>query len=183
MKRILVLLPLLVFSSQAWGEEIMVNNADAKIRNGPGKTYTILWKPRLYTPFEVLAKWTDWYAVRDVENDVGWVHAGSVSKDEGAIVTESIIDVHESADKKSRVVYQAPKNFTFKISEKQEGWLKVSDTDNESGWIEAKGVWTGSHAKAVAPAKKKAEKKKKEAKKQQKPAKEHKHAEKKTSED
>ncbi|MBI3793824.1 MAG: hypothetical protein HY280_03725 [Nitrospinae bacterium] len=145
MKRILVLLPLLVFSSQAWGEEIMVNNADAKIRNGPGKTYTILWKPRLYTPFEVLAKWTDWYAVRDVENDVGWVHAGSVSKDEGAIVTESIIDVHESADKK--------------------------------------GVWTGSHAKAVAPAKKKAEKKKKEAKKQQKPAKEHKHAEKKTSED
>jgi SH3-like domain-containing protein len=184
MKKIFLILSLVVFStsafgSKAWGEEIMVNNKEAKIRNGPGTNYTILWKPRLYTPLEVLAKWQDWYAVRDVEKDVGWVHNSAVSKDPSAIVTEKIIDVHESDDGKSRVVYQAPKNYTFKIVETKEGWASVVDTDGEKGWIETKGVWTGTGEKSQKAEPKKEGKKSKKKEK----AKEHKHAEKKKSVD
>jgi SH3-like domain-containing protein len=177
MKRVIVILTLFVFSAAAWAEEAMVNSKEAKIRSGPGKTYAVLWKPHMYTPLEVLAKYHDWYAIMDVAKDVGWVHESAVSKDKGAIVSEKIIDVHESADAKSRVAYQAPKDFTFKILEEQEGWLKVTDTEGENGWIQKKGVWTGG----VTEEKKHKKEAKKESKKSKKSSKEHK-SEKKKSE-
>jgi SH3-like domain-containing protein len=180
MKKILVLLALFAFSASAWAEEMMVNVKDAKIRSGPGKTYPVLWKPHLYTPLEILAKYHDWYAVMDVARDVGWVHDESVSKDKGAIVVEKIIDVRESADSKSRVLYQAPKDFTFKISEEEENWVKVTDSEGDSGWIQKKAVWTGGVVEEKAH-KKEAKKEGKKSKKSTKTAKGHK-SEKKKSE-
>ncbi|MBI3582138.1 MAG: SH3 domain-containing protein [Nitrospinae bacterium] len=182
MKKLLVVLSLFVFSAGAWAEEVMVNSKDAKIRSGPGTSYAILWKPNLYTPLEVLAKHQDWYAVRDLEKDVGWVNSGSVSKGRGAIVSEKVIDVHESGDANSRVVYQAPKNYTFKITEDKEGWAKVVDADGESGWIQKKGVWTGVGAVEEKKQAKGAKKEKKDGKKPKKSAKEQKHGEQKKSE-
>lgn len=182
MKKSLVVLILLVFSAGAWADEILVNSKDAKIRSGPGTAYAVLWKPNLYTPLEVLAKYHDWYAVRDLEKDVGWVNFGSVSKGRGAIVTEKVIDVHESADAKSRVVYQAPKGYTFKMTEDQGGWAKVVDADAEGGWIQKKGVWTGVGAVEDKKQAKAAKKEKKDGKKPKKSAKEQKQSEKKKSE-
>jgi SH3-like domain-containing protein len=182
MKKALVVLFLLVFSAGAWAEEILVNSKDAKIRSGPGTSYPLLWKPNIYTPLEVLAKYHDWYAVRDLEKDVGWVNSGSVSKGRGAIVTEKVIDVHESGDAKSRVVYQAPKSYTFKITEEQGGWAKVVDADGEGGWIQKKGVWTGVGAVEDKKQAKAAKKEKKDGKKPKKSAKEQKQSEKKKSE-
>lgn len=182
MKKALVILSLLVFSTVAWAEEVMVNSKEAKIRSGPGTTYAVIWKPHVYTPLGVLAKYDDWYAVMDVEKDVGWVNSGSVSKDHGAIVTEKIIDVHESPEPKARVIYQAPKNFTFKITEEKEGWAKVLDSDGESGWIQKKGVWTGAMTEDKTHSKE-AKKEKKEGKTPKKSAKKQKHGEKKKSDD
>jgi SH3-like domain-containing protein len=144
MKKFLTLFLFLALTNSAIAEQVMVSNKEAKIRNGPGKNYTIIWKPRLYTPLDVLAKFSDWYAVRDVEKDVGWVHTGNVSKNRAAIVIDKIIDVREIPNLKARVVYQAPKNYTFKILDDKGEWYKIVDTDGESGFIQKKGVWTGS---------------------------------------
>ncbi len=130
-------------ASAAHAESVMVNNKESKIRSGPATGYTVLWRPRMYTPFEVLAKYETWYAVRDVEGDVGWIHDSGIGKDAAAIVTAEIISVYESADTNSRVLYQAPKNYTFKIAESKEGWHKVLDPDGETGWIADKGIWKG----------------------------------------
>jgi SH3-like domain-containing protein len=150
---------LLLAAAEARAEEVMINNKDAKVRNGPGTTYTVLWKPRLYTPMEVLAKHADWYAVRDVEGDVGWVHDSVVSKDAAAIVTASMADVHESAESGSRVAYQAPKNYTFKVTETKGAWIKVVDPDGDDGWIAQKSVWIGAAAEPKATETKKETKK------------------------
>lgn len=149
-------------SSAARAESVMASNKESKIRSGPATHYTVLWRPRLYTPFEVLAKYETWYAVRDVEGDVGWIHDSGASKDNAAIVTADVINVHESADANSRILYQAPKNYTFKVEESKEGWLKVLDPDNETGWIADKGIWKGekrAESKAEMKDDKKADKK------------------------
>ncbi len=134
---------MVLLSSAAHAESIMANHKESKIRSGPATSYPVLWRPRLFTPFEVLAKYESWYAVRDVEGDVGWIHDSGVGKDNAAIVTAKIINVYESADTNSRIIYQAPKNYTFKVEESKDGWLKVLDPDNETGWIADKGVWKG----------------------------------------
>ena len=149
-------------ASAAHAESVMVNNKESKIRSGPATGYTVLWRPRMYTPFEVLAKYETWYAVRDVEGDVGWIHDSGIGKDAAAIVTAEIISVYESADTNSRVLYQAPKNYTFKIAESKEGWHKVLDPDGETGWIADKGIWKGekqAEKKGETKADKKADKK------------------------
>lgn len=172
MKTIRMLTAALAFvagTSAAFAEPIMVNHKEAKIRNGPATSYTVLWNPRLYTPVEVLARYKDWSAVRDVEGDVGWIHDSAVAKNAAAIVTDSLVNVYESADAKSRVVYQAPKNYTFKIEEKKGEWFRVTDPDNDAGWITAKGVWTGGEPLAKGDDKEEAKKEdKKEEKKESK---------------
>ncbi len=157
---------LLLLSSAAFADSVMINHKEAKIRSGPGTTYTVLWRPRLYTPFEVLAKYERWYAVRDVEGDVGWIHDSVTTKDAAAIVTGDLINVYESADTNSRILYQAPRNYTFKVKDKKGGWLHVVDPDNDEGWIAAKEVWAGDKQaeKAEEPAKKSKKKSSKQPK-------------------
>lgn len=141
--KIFVLLALLGAASFAWAEPIMVNNKDARIRNGPGTSYTILWKPRLYTPLEVLASYGHWYAVRDVEGDVGWIHDSVSLKKPSAIVTNEYVNVRKSPNTKSRVLFEAPRNYTFKIIGKKGEWYKIEDHEGDKGWVSGKYVWKG----------------------------------------
>ena len=146
MKRILVLLMLVAISTAtvAWAEAIMVNNKEAKIRNGPGTEYVVLWRPRLYTPLEVLAKYKDWYAVRDAEADVGWLHKSVVKEQKAAIITGKYLNVRSDPSLDARILFQAPKNYTFKITESKKEWYKVVDPEGDEGWIFKKGVWDGA---------------------------------------
>lgn len=157
MIRLLTLTGLLIISiaTAAYAETIMVNNKEAKIRNGPGTKYSILWKPRLYTPLEVLAKYKRWYAVRDVERDVGWIHDSVAIKKAAAIVTMELLNVRKTPKPKGTIVYQAPKNYTFKILQTKKGWFKVEDPDGDKGWVSKKGVWTGPPKAAKKKKKKK----------------------------
>ncbi len=122
----------------------MVNNKKAKIRNGPGTDYMVLWRPRLYTPLEVLAKHKEWYAVRDSEADVGWIHKSVVTKNKAAIIIGKYLNVRSEPNLDSRVLYQAPKNYTFKVTKTKGEWYKVKDPDGDEGWIFRKGVWDGT---------------------------------------
>ncbi|MDH5543444.1 MAG: SH3 domain-containing protein [Nitrospinota bacterium] len=164
---LLILSPVYVYAE---AETVMVNHPEAKIRNGPATSYIVLWKPRLYTPLEVLAKFTDevkqlWYIVRDVEGDVGWIHYSTVEKKVGAIVTANTTNVMKEPSGNSQVLFQAPKNYTFKVVQSNSKWYKVEDPDGDKGWVANPDVWTGrtpqvkksspEPASAPAPTKKK----------------------------
>ncbi len=160
MKRIAVFALVLVFGLlstattilAASKKSVMVTHKEAKVRNGPATTYKILWRPRMYTPFEIMANFKDvkgqkWFIVRDHEGDIGWIHNSVVSEKVGAIVTVKIADVSKRADSKSQALFQAPKNYTFKVLKEQKGWYKVQDPEGDKGWIKSKNVWTGRSAK------------------------------------
>jgi SH3-like domain-containing protein len=146
--------------SSAWAktEAIMVNHKEAKIRNGPGTEYTVLWRPRLYTPLEVLARYKEWYAVRDSEADVGWIHKSGIQKKKGAIITGKYLNVRSDPSLDARILFQAPKNYTFKVVETKKEWYRVKDPDGDEGWVFKKGVWDGTKPPKI---KKKAKEKKK----------------------
>lgn len=141
---VFALLVIVCTASAVRAETIMVNHKDAKIRNGPGTDYIVLWRPRLYTPLEVLAKYKDWYAVRDTEADVGWIHKSVVSNNKAAIIIGKYLNVRSEPSLDARILYQAPKNYTFKVTDTKGEWYKVKDPEGDEGWIFRKGVWDGT---------------------------------------
>jgi SH3-like domain-containing protein len=132
---------LLTGALAARAETIYVDEAKARVRSGPGTEYSVLWEAPRYSPLELLAKYKDWYAVRDFQKDVGWIHQGAAAKGKAAVVTQAKVSVHKSPDHKSPVAYTVEKHYLFKVLEDRGSWLRVKDADGEEGWILEKMVW------------------------------------------
>jgi len=132
---------LLFAAGDSWADPLYVEESKARIRSGPGTEYDVLWEPPRYTPLEYLAKFKDWYAVRDFQRDVGWVHEGSVARGKAAIVTDSKVNVRKSPDAKAATAFVVEKHYLFLIVESKGAWLKIKDIDGEEGWIQDNQVW------------------------------------------
>lgn len=60
---------------------------EVNVRSGPGNQYPILWVyQRAGYPVEVLARYDNYYKLRDVEGEEGWVYIGMVSRKPTALV-------------------------------------------------------------------------------------------------
>lgn len=125
----------------AWAELIYVEGEWGRIRSGPGTEYQILWEAPRYTPLEYLAKYQDWYAVRDHEGDVGWVHEQVVGKGQAAIVTNPTANVRKGPSTDNPIVFKVEQNYLFKVLETKGPWYKVQDTEGDTGWIYNSLVW------------------------------------------
>ena len=132
---------LLAEAGLSHAEPIYVSETKARIRSGPGTDYKVLWEAPRNTPLEYLAKYKDWYVVRDFQKDVGWVQEDSVSKGKGAIVTAMKATVHKSPASGAPVAYTAQRYYLFHVLQDKGEWLKVKDSEGEEGWILSKMVW------------------------------------------
>jgi SH3-like domain-containing protein len=64
-----------------------LRNNKVNVRTGPGTQYPILWTYKLEGyPVRVVAVYDNWYKVRDVEGEEGWVFRNFVSRRKGAVV-------------------------------------------------------------------------------------------------
>ncbi len=60
---------------------------EVNVRSGPGNQYPILWVyQRAGYPVEVMARYDNYYKLRDVEGEEGWVYLGMVSRKPTALV-------------------------------------------------------------------------------------------------
>ncbi len=58
-----------------------LKKTEVNVRSGPGNQYPILWVyQRAGYPVEVLARYDNYYKLRDVEGEEGWVYIGMVSR-------------------------------------------------------------------------------------------------------
>lgn len=58
-----------------------LKKTEVNVRSGPGNQYPILWVyQRAGYPVEVLAKYDNYYKLRDVEGEEGWVYIGMISR-------------------------------------------------------------------------------------------------------
>ena len=62
---------------------------EANVRSGPGTQYPILWiyKQRGW-PVMILAEYFNWYKIRDMEGEEGWVYKSLLSKRRTVVVND-----------------------------------------------------------------------------------------------
>lgn len=138
---IVALLLLAAAPSPAAAEDIYVEAAAARMRSGPGTNYSILWEAPRNTPFEYLAKYKDWYAVRDFEGDVAWVQESVIGKGKAAVVTNKKANIRSAPSQESAIVFWVEKGYLFRVLDQKGEWYKVRDKDNSEGWVNAPLVW------------------------------------------
>lgn len=58
-----------------------LKKSEVNVRSGPGNQYPILWiYQRSGYPVEVLARYDNYYKIKDVEGEEGWTYIGMVSR-------------------------------------------------------------------------------------------------------
>ena len=116
------LLTSLIISSQAYS--LCVDVPKANIRMGPGTKYEKAWEVYRFMPFEAVGISTDrtWYAIKDLDGDVNWIHKSLVSDAfQCAVIKSSQVNVRTGPGTRYRKSSLSPalRYDSFKILQKQ----------------------------------------------------------------
>ena len=114
---------------------------EVNVRSGPGNQYPILWVyQRAGYPVDVLARYDNYYKIRDVEGEEGWVYIGMVSRKATAVVggqTPANLSRHASLG--SPLVARLAPGVVVDLGECQQvaeaGTLCAAETPEVRGWI------------------------------------------------
>lgn len=65
-----------------------LKRSEVYVRSGPGTRYPILWVfQRKGWPVSILNKYDNWFKIRDIEGEEGWVYVGMVSGQKTGIIS------------------------------------------------------------------------------------------------
>ena len=89
---------ILMFSllTAAYANALCVTARKANLRSGPGTNYDVVWEIFKYMPLEKvgISLSGEWYAVKDLEGDVSWIHKKLVtSRYKCAVVNSDEVNV------------------------------------------------------------------------------------------
>ena len=136
---------LLGFSFSA--EALCVSAVKANIRSGPGTQYAKIWEVYRYMPFRKVGASTggDWYAVRDVDGDVNWIHSGLVTtRNRCAVVKRVTVNVRKGPGTRyGRTTWSPAKQYdAFVVLQRKGSWVRVKNEWGEVGWMHKGYLWT-----------------------------------------
>lgn len=133
---------IMVFSAMLAQAEIMcVRTSQANVREGPGGKYDVLWVEWQYAPFQILGQKGRWYLVMDFEGYEGYLHSSVLSDTVGVIVDveEAFVRTGPGEDYKAKWVLE--QGYPLLVLERKNDWLKVTDSEEVTGWINKDNVW------------------------------------------
>jgi len=122
-------------------EKIYVKGEKARLRAGPGVNYQVLWESPKLTPLEYLAKYGQWYAVRDHEGDVAWVHEEVIGSGMTAIVVKKKANIRKGPGTNNPIAFSVEKGYLFKVIGQEKGWYQVQDQEGDKGWVIGQLIW------------------------------------------
>lgn len=139
--------PLIIFLALTFGfmlaqAKIMcVRTTQANVREGPGGKYDVLWVEWQYAPFQILMQKGRWYHVMDFEGYEGYLHFSVLSNIVGVIIDvgEAFVRTGPGEDYKAKWVLE--QGYPLLVLERKETWLKVTDSEEVTGWIDKDNVW------------------------------------------
>lgn len=90
---VVLLLPILAAAQTGQSQNLprfaSLKDNQVFVRAGPGKQYPILWEfHRLGWPVELVALYNNWYKIRDLDGEEGWVYRGLISNRRTVVVKE-----------------------------------------------------------------------------------------------
>ena len=125
-------------------EAICVKEKRANLRKGPGLHYQILWEVFQYMPFKKIGQKGAWLRVKDLDEDIYWVFKRMVTRSyKCAVVKQNKTNLRTGPGTKYSKVLWSPvdKYFSIKVLEIKGLWVKVQESEVETGWIYRPLVW------------------------------------------
>lgn len=145
-----ILLVIIITSSMAYAEtqtkvrnipfyaSIKSNSVNA--RTGPNQRYPINWTyVKKGEPVEVIAKFDQWYKIKDYQNEESWVHFNMLSLKRYVIVSQGD-ELFSSANTLKNKIAQIESGVRAELKEceKNRCLIKIQDL---KGWINKKNIW------------------------------------------
>ncbi len=148
MKKILVALGMIlsVLFILRHSNALCVSAQKANLRAGPSTNYEIVWEVYKYMPFVRVgvSLSRSWYAVRDVDGDVNWIHKKLITeKYKCAVVkTEEVnVRIGPGTNYSKSSLSPAKKYYSFKVLRRKGMWVRVRDELGNIGWIHRNYLW------------------------------------------
>jgi SH3-like domain-containing protein len=93
-------------------------------------------------PVEVVVVVEGWVKVRDAGGELTWIESKLLSDKRTVMVKVALAQIHENADDRSQIVFQAQQNVILDFVEVAAGgWLRVRHRDGQSGFVKVAQVW------------------------------------------
>jgi SH3-like domain-containing protein len=147
MKLLLCLVYSVLFlSAPLCSHALCVKASIANVRSGPGTGYEKIWQVYCFMPLKKVGVSIsgDWYAVRDVDGDVSWIHKTLVTDEyHCAIVKSKTVNVRTGPGTNYPRKFSEPTSqySSFRILRTKGAWIKVKDEWNNVGWIHNNYLW------------------------------------------
>jgi len=120
---------------------LSLRNKTVNLRQGPSFDYPIkLVYKKKFLPVELIEKSGPWRKIKDIENNVGWIHIALLSKKKTAITIKDNIILNSRAS-----IYSEPKAIIKKgrlvfVKRCKNLWCKIQ-TGKFHGWIPKNTLW------------------------------------------
>lgn len=142
------LLPSLVsadpFRSTAYPLPRFVSLSSDKInvRAGPGEKYPVKWVyHQKHRPVEIVLEYDSWRKIKDMDEDVGWVHSALLSGRRYALTTEEPFTFfYQKPSEKAGLKLKIEPQVLLTLNECQSGWCEAEIAD-QKGWVQQKSIW------------------------------------------
>lgn len=107
------------------------------VRAGPGKRYPILWVfNRKGWPVTLIAEFENWYKIRDLEGEEGWIYRGIISGRVTGVVTEGEhADVYRTADMKQNQLFARLEGGVVVEVDECNAVMCAVEVGRQSGWM------------------------------------------------
>ncbi|MCE2516418.1 MAG: hypothetical protein J4F41_01010, partial [Alphaproteobacteria bacterium] len=111
------------------------------MRGGPGRDFPIKWQyQRKGLPLKVVGEFDVWRKVMDSDGTTGWMHVSTLSIKRMALITDTTVKIHKSANETSRAIAVAEKGVLAELEYCRGGWCKIT-TGDLTGWIFRRSIW------------------------------------------
>ncbi|MBX3610562.1 MAG: SH3 domain-containing protein [Hydrogenophaga sp.] len=120
---------------------VSISGSTVNMREEPSLDSTVLWELQRGYPLQVTERKGNWLAVKDFENDTGWVASSLTSKSPHHIVKSKVLNLRSKPSTGSDVVAQMQYGELLKTLDKRRDWVQVERYTGETGWVSRKLVW------------------------------------------
>lgn len=122
-------------------EMVSVDREVINLRTGPGTAHEATWRLNRGYPLMVTGRRNGWLAVRDFENDTGWVLGRLTAKKPHFVVKAQDVNIRGGPGTRYRVVGKARYGEVMKTLERRDGWARIRNAEGLSGWISRRLLW------------------------------------------
>ena len=147
-KRHLMIMLLLIVSSMYYGRatagiEFLSIADDAVIMyDAPSLKAEKIFVVSRHLPVEAIVNTAYWVKILDHSGSMAWVEKKALSQQRYVIVTASLGDIYQDANKNSALVFQAQEQVVLEwIETTDTGWVKIRHRDGQTGYISVTQVW------------------------------------------